>query len=324
MILRLDKINAPRWWLGLILVASLAALPAQARDAVAHALHVVGTVTASSDAGVIRRLRRGDEIYAGDRLESAAASSAQLVFSDNARMAVRPDTVVRIVDYRFDADDSSRSGSFISLLEGAIRSITGLIGQRNRSSVVLNTPVATIGVRGTDHETVHLTPEAAMTAGNTPAGTYNRVYSGATVLRSAHGELLLDSGEVGFVAGTPGNSSAPVPVDALPDAVEEMLVLNIPAPLDPAGGSDSAAASLLDEALISAAAREVEATLPVRNFGFDRIGEAAGLTGAGTAGSGLTGAMQQGAGAVAAGGSLSGASSPISPGRGLPGLPQLP
>lgn len=274
--------------------------PAQAAEVAARVQFVFGEVAVIGVDGDRRSLRRGDEIFPGDTLESATASAAQLVFRDNSRMAVRANTVVRIEDYHFDADDYERSSSFIALLKGAVRSVTGLIGRYAKPKVVMVTPVATIGIRGTDYEVIHLTADSAVGDGLT--GTYNKVYSGATLLRSARGELPLDPGQVGFVAGTPGVAAAPVLIDALPDAVAEMLAQALPVRVEPGLGDAVAARELLDGLLAGdAVALDLNATELADSV--NRAGATASQAAGGSVGN-ATGALGGAAGGI--GGQLPG------------------
>lgn len=209
----------------MVLLVIFLPAPALADEAAARVHFVSGQVFAISEQGDKRRLRWGDTIYSGDTLESRRASSAQLVFTDEGRMAVRADTTIKIQDYRYEDGDRGNSNSFIALLEGAVRSITGIIGKYNKNNVILTTPFATIGIRGTDHETIHIVDGD----GDAPAGTYNRVYSGATILLSGGGQLNLDSNQVGFVDTATGNRRAPIKIDALPESIEARLSWKLPA-----------------------------------------------------------------------------------------------
>jgi len=197
---------AVKWFSLPLLLAITISMPLRAEEVAARVLYVVGQVHATSDHGRQRRLANGDVVYAGDTLESGGASAAQLVFSDNGRMAVRADTTVKITEYRYDAEDRGRSRSLIALFEGAIRSITGLIGRYNKNNVVIETPLATLGIRGTDHETIHISSDIDGDKSASLAGTYNKVYSGGTVLKTPDGALLLDPSQVGFVSGRPGKA----------------------------------------------------------------------------------------------------------------------
>lgn len=222
------QVDFIRWLLRGCLLAALLLAPAQAAEVAARVQFVFGQVGATDAGGESRLLHRGDRVYSGDTLQSAAASSAQLVFSDNSRMAVRPNTIVRIESFHYDAGDRAGSNSLIALLRGAVRSISGLIGRYNKRNVTLVTPVATIGIRGTDYEVIHVTDDSTAGNGRGLAGTYNKVYTGATLLQSARGELPLDAGQVGFVAGSPGSAAAPVLIDNLPDDVADLLALGLP------------------------------------------------------------------------------------------------
>lgn len=291
-----------RWLLRGCLLAWLLLAPAQAAEVAARVQFVFGQVGATDAGGESRLLRRGDEVHTGDTLHSAAASAAQLVFRDNSRMAVRANTTVRIESYHYDADDRAGSNSLIALLKGAVRSITGLIGKHNRRNVALVTPVATIGIRGTDYEVVHVNGSTADRDLRGLAGTYNKVYSGATLLQSAQGSLPLDAGQVGFVAGTPGNAAAPVMIDALPEAVAELLALGLPVDGEIERVDAGATRELLDGMLADNALKLDLNTSALGDLA-NRGGAAASQAAGGLVGSG-TGAIGDATGGI--GGSLPG------------------
>lgn len=299
------QVDFIRWLLRGCLLASLLLAPAQAAEVAARVQFVFGQVGATDAGGESRLLHRGDEVYAGDTLQSAAASTAQLVFRDNSRMAVRANTTVRIESYHYDAGDRAGSNSLIALLKGAVRSISGLIGKHNRRNVALVTPVATIGIRGTDYEVVHVTE--ASTDGDLRglAGTYNKVYSGATLLQSAQGALPLDPGQVGFVAGTPGNAAAPVLIDGLPEAVSDLLALGLPAN-DELERADAGATRELLDGLLADNAVTLDLNTGALGDLVNRSGAAAAQAAGGIVGNG-TGALGDVTGGV--GGALPGGGS---------------
>ena len=95
----------------------------------------------------------GLEINEGDQVRTGANSWALFEMNDGATITVRPSTEIRIGRYRYAEDGrAAQNSSVIELTKGALRMITGLIGQSNRSGYAINTPTATIGIRGTDHE----------------------------------------------------------------------------------------------------------------------------------------------------------------------------
>lgn len=103
-----------------------------------------------------RSLAKASIIYLHDMLETGNASEAQIVFSDNTLMTFRPESKFYIDEYEYNPNAKTKSvGKYImNLIEGGFRTITGLIAKANPSDYQVNTPVATIGVRGTDYTLV--------------------------------------------------------------------------------------------------------------------------------------------------------------------------
>jgi hypothetical protein len=83
------------------------------------------------------------------------------------------------------------------LFKGGFRAITGKIGKKNKVNYRITTPVTTIGIRGTDHETYVVMPENA--ASSTPIGTYNKVNLGETSMTTEKGSVFVLPNQMGFV-----------------------------------------------------------------------------------------------------------------------------
>lgn len=80
-----------------------------------------------------------------------------------------------------------------------MRSITGWIGKTNPQAYAIKTPVATIGVRGTDHETmVILAPESGQPQSAGVPGTYDKVNQGSTVVRTDKGSVVVTPNQAAF------------------------------------------------------------------------------------------------------------------------------
>jgi hypothetical protein len=191
--------------LGILTLISMC-LPHSAWAAVAGRFQfVAGDVRIVSVDGKERQAIKGGEINEKESILSGKTGSAQLRMIDDGIVAVRPETALRIDEYKFaDKEDGTERG-FFSLLKGGFRSITGLIGRGNKDNYGIRTPSATIGIRGTDHETVHLT--AALP--NLPEGTYNKVNKGATVVNGT----LVGANQVAYAPnlGTPATLLPHVP-----------------------------------------------------------------------------------------------------------------
>ena len=61
---------------------------------------------------------------------------------------MRPDSTLEINRY---AHTDSDNGALLSLVKGGLRAVTGAIAKREPESYKVKTPVATLGVRGTEY-----------------------------------------------------------------------------------------------------------------------------------------------------------------------------
>jgi hypothetical protein len=172
---------------------------------------VAGSVKVVSAQGVERPAAKGEGFSAGDTLVTGPDGTAQIRMSDGGLMAVRADTHLRLDQYVFSGREDGTERSLVSLFKGGFRAVTGLIGNRNKDRYAIRTPTATIGIRGTDHEPVVITPG---TAGGFQPGTYERVYRGAAIIETDKGRLLISPNQVGF-AGR--RDLAPVLLPKIPE-----------------------------------------------------------------------------------------------------------
>ncbi len=122
-----------------------AAQPAGKVDAVA------GQVTGAGADGAIRTLAKDGPVFSGDIISTGPNSRVRIVFSDEGIIFLRPSTRFVIDSYKHTGNTQQDESTF-SLVKGGFRSVTGAIGQANKDKVRIETPVATIGIRGTDHE----------------------------------------------------------------------------------------------------------------------------------------------------------------------------
>ncbi len=174
----------------------------------AYPAELFGTVDAlSGSANVVDQsgkssaLNVGLKIYEGQTIASGPDGEVHLVTEDGGIIAVRPNTVFRVDEYK--AEGSSTDKIFMSLLKGAVRSITGWIGKYNNAAYRITTPTATIGIRGTDHETTVIDNGN----GDEP-GTYDNVNEGSTVLKTPQGVAEVTPGKFAFAPK--GRAVAPI------------------------------------------------------------------------------------------------------------------
>jgi len=133
----------------IVLAVALTAFATQALASDAKGLVVAsrGTViaTANDDS---RELKQGDEVFIEDEILTGPKSFAVVQFLDGAKVTIKPNSEVVIEDYVYNgnADDKAT----LNLVSGGLRVITGAMAKNNPENYKVKTPVALMGVRGTE------------------------------------------------------------------------------------------------------------------------------------------------------------------------------
>lgn len=108
-------------------------------------------VFAAGEVSVAGRLaRNGDIVSEGDALMTGADGYLYLKTRDNGFLILRPNSFGQIVSYHIDANDPTNNRIKLELRKGVARHISGEAVKGSRQNFRFNTPVAAIGVRGTD------------------------------------------------------------------------------------------------------------------------------------------------------------------------------
>lgn len=109
----------------------------------------------------------GQAVESGDRLKTGADGYLYLKLKDGTFIALRPETRAVLADYHYDTAAHADIRVRLQLDEGVMRTITGQGLKQARDRFRLNTPVAAIGVRGTDFTTYAdaTTTRVSVTAG---------------------------------------------------------------------------------------------------------------------------------------------------------------
>lgn len=137
--------------LGTFFAAPLAAQTLVAADPVVGQVSLlIGEARLVRRDGSALQLRQGGSIAVGDRIETTANGHVHVRFVDNAVVSVRPESVLEVQSYRFDATNPQANEVRLKVAQGVTRSISGAATDADKSRFRLNTPIAAIGVRGTD------------------------------------------------------------------------------------------------------------------------------------------------------------------------------
>ena len=107
-----------------------------------------GQTLAVNQSKVSRDLDVGDGVYVGDKIITGEDGFLRLHMVDDAKLDLRCYSIMVIEKYNLQ---SSGRGSILNLLQGSLRKVTGEIGKWAEDTYELKTPVASVGVRGTEY-----------------------------------------------------------------------------------------------------------------------------------------------------------------------------
>lgn len=183
------------------LIAAPAASAATKGIGVASA--IVNKVTGSYG-GTSRALSVGSDVFANEQIRTSEASSAQFMLLDKTSLTIGPNA--NLVLDRFIYDPNRNSGSVVvKATKGAFRFITGAL---NPTRYTINTPVATLGIRGTILD--------ILISGN-PTDGYTLtliLVEGAANIRLASGQVLnLNKPGTAYVISSNGRVQGPMQWD---------------------------------------------------------------------------------------------------------------
>ena len=151
-----------------------------------HVILTKGNVSAVMENGDSRALKRRSEIFNGDVIKTGPAGSVQIRFIDKALMTIKANSEMNIERYLMaqQSEGQDKEQVLMSLVKGGFRTITGTIGKGDKSAYKVNTPAASIGIRGTNYE---VQQEA-------DGGFVMGVYSGGIQVENEAGTIELGEG----------------------------------------------------------------------------------------------------------------------------------
>lgn len=175
----------------LVILVSVFLPFAQARaEAAAAAPPPVGTIIELEGTGGVVSgsqqavLKAGSPIYMNDIVFTNDASRAVIWLNDETEITLSSNTQLRIDTYVFEGEEAAANKGVYSILKGSFIYISGLIANKVKPDVTINTTVGTIGVRGT------------VFWGGDIDGEYGLlVQEGAVRLKTEAGEALVKEGE---------------------------------------------------------------------------------------------------------------------------------
>ncbi|MBV7535712.1 FecR domain-containing protein [Duganella sp. sic0402] len=206
-----------------------------------------GPLVARKADGAMRILSMRSEVESGDTLMTERNTYAMVKFIDNSEITLKPSTTFKVENFAYDADKPDGDKASFNLVKGGLRSVTGLLGKRNKEKFEMKTPSATIGIRGTTFIAEWVEPTATALAareayllastadlgaampiqpllaqnqvplpggaGTLPPGLYTQTIDGLIVLSNSGGVQNFAAGQFGYTAAS---NKAPVVVPKNP------------------------------------------------------------------------------------------------------------
>jgi len=159
-----------------------------------------GDVKVVSASGSERLARKGVPVSVGDTLLTAPGALAQLKMGDGAIVVVQPESRLTVAEFHYVGVEDGTEKVRYRLDRGGFRAVTGAIGRTHKQNYLIETPIAHMGVRGTDHESYYFPATGPVAGDGAKPGAYNKVNTGRTYIRTGAGEVEIDPNQVGFVA----------------------------------------------------------------------------------------------------------------------------
>lgn len=212
------------------------------QSVVARIVDIKGEVSAKNAAdknAKERLLSLGGPLYSEDTLRSQKDSYALMIFRDGEKITLQADSEMAVAQYHYQ-HNGKKDQALYRLTTGGMRALTGSIGKTNREAYSIDTPVATIGIRGTgfdlscvgdcvaesqDMSDLKAKSEKARTQKIQQGqieGLYSHVWQGQIALTNESGEYLLSVPDSNYIAA---QMAAPQGFSELPGILQ-----NIPVP----------------------------------------------------------------------------------------------
>lgn len=177
-----------------------------------------GSVIAVNQKRVSRKLGEGYPVYLGDKVITGETGKVRLKMIDDAILDLRCYSIMVIEAY---ALNTSKSTSILNLLQGSLKKVTGKIGKFTNDVYQLRTPVANIGVRGTEYALRVFQSKGCGGTVDTDNGLYLEVIKGLVDVHNEAGEEVVAKGEVAYV---PLPKAKPVKIKAKPGVLKPVEV----------------------------------------------------------------------------------------------------
>jgi FecR protein len=196
----------------------------------------------------VAKAAKNDAVNAGDTIETKNGR-LQLALVDGGKVSLQPNTIYKINKYEFSGKEDGSEYAFTELLKGGMRTISGLIGHKNRDRYQLKTAVATIGIRGTEFTTNFNENKLLMTTNHGSVDVCNtggclNATTGQSIEVAGIGAKPKPSGKKATANAAPPQSSKPVFTASEQVDVAALAATSTPTPATTVGDTIASLATM--------------------------------------------------------------------------------
>ena len=187
----------------LVAVLVVGGAPAFAQGKAGTVAEMKGSATATAPGGAARDLSEGADILQNDTIVTTGGAFVRLSFLDETSFEIGEDAAI-VID-QFIYQPGTTGGSFAAtILKGGFRFVSGQVAKGGPEAMMVRTPVATIGVRGTKvgGEATESTAQIILLEPDDGRQT-------AITVSNQFGQVVID--EPGYGTEVPDASSPPSP-----------------------------------------------------------------------------------------------------------------
>jgi hypothetical protein len=170
---------------------------AAAQEAVGAVSRIQGEASGTRG-GATLALGLNASVFLNEVVSTGEAARLEVTFTDNTRLTLGEKAVLTLDTYVFNP--AAGSGTIKFGVVGALRFLSGQMSKLPRSDVSVTTPVATLGIRGTEFWGGPIDDQAL--------GVF--LIEGAVSVSNAAGEQILSQPGQGTNIATPGAAPGPV------------------------------------------------------------------------------------------------------------------
>ncbi len=154
-----------------------------------------GRVIAIDEYKRSRDLNVGRPVFLGDKIVTGEDGYLRLKMIDKAILDLHCYSIMVIEDYAI----KGKRRSIINLLQGSIHRVTGTIGKLTGDVYEMKTPIANVGVRGTEYALRVYQSKGCGGSVDADNGFYLEVIKGLVNVHNKAGKLLVAKGDMAYV-----------------------------------------------------------------------------------------------------------------------------